>query len=464
MLEISVIAYIIITIAVGLLASLKIKNAVDFINAGRNLHPALNTAALFALWYGSETIFGASAEFARHGTRGIIEDPLGGVLCLLLTGLFFARRLYRLNMLTIGDLFRRQYGATTELISSLLMVLSFIGYASAQMVALGILSQILFNISFFQGMMLSSCVVVLYTFIGGMWAVSLTDFVQSTVIIAGLLTISYYVTGMTGNVENVINSISPDHWKFFPENTVTEWVNWISAWLVLGFGSIASQDIFQRVNSARSENAAFYSTLAGAGLYMVFSLLPLYVISAIKIINPGLLEGDLQKALPQIVLETMPVAVQILFFGSLISAIMSTCSGALLAPASLLSENLFKPLLGKKIGDKQFLWLTRTSVLLVGVLSFLLALSSQSIFELVGEASVIGLVTIFIPLVAALFFNHNNTTAALLSMTGGFIVYLVFRFLIITDIEPLVPGFLASFICILLPFGPISGSKRRADS
>ncbi|MBL0102270.1 MAG: hypothetical protein IPP49_21375 [Saprospiraceae bacterium] len=147
----AIIIYFLLTLGIGFYASRRVHNAGDFINAGRNLHPALNTAALFALWFGSETVFGASSEFAKHGIRGIIEDPLGGVLCLLLVGFFFSKKLYRLNLYTIGDLFRRSYGPKVEKLSTVLMIVSFIGYAAAQIVALGLLMQTLLDIELHGG-------------------------------------------------------------------------------------------------------------------------------------------------------------------------------------------------------------------------------------------------------------------------------------------------------------------------
>jgi len=459
MLVFAVILYFVVTLTIGFIASRQVKTTGDFINAGRNLHPAVNTAALFALWFGSETVFGASAEFSEHGFSGVIEDPLGGVLCLLLVGIFFSKRLYRLNIYTIGDLFRIKYGPGVELLSTVLMIISFIGYAAAQIVALGLISQSLLGISLHAGMLLSVSIVVIYTFTGGMWAVSVTDFIQSILIVAGLAAVSYFVYDMVGGVAPVLSSLTPEQKRILPDNNVMDWLNWFSAWMVLGFGSIASQDIFQRVNSARSEKAAYTSTIAGALMYLVFSMLPLYLIASIKMIDPSLLQGDLQLVLPQFVQQQMPMWLQILFFGSLLSAIMSTCSGALLAPASLLSENIIKPNLSKKISDRTFLLLTRISVVIISSVAMILAFSRQNIFELVGEASVIGLVTIFVPFCAALFFNHTNKSGAIISMLSGTLIYVVFRFFYITELNPLLPGLLASMAGIVI--GEVIGGQKQ---
>ena len=440
----SVVLYFAITIIIGFIASRRISDTADFINTGRNLHPAVNSAALFALWFGSETIFGASSEFAASGFLGVIEDPFGGVLCLLLVGLVYSRKLYRLNIYTIGDIFRKNYGKNTELLSSSLMVVSFFGYAAAQMVALGLIVQTLSGLSLYMAILLSATAVILYTFTGGMWAVSLTDFLQSILIVIGLVVIVWIVSGNAGGPMQILKSIPDGHLKFFPENTASSWTNWLAAWMVLGVGSVVSQDVFQRVNSARSEKAAFYSTLAGAGLYLLLAMLPLYLIAAIRVINPEILNGDLQLALPNLVLQTMPQWVQILFFGALLSAIMSTCSGALLAPASLLSENIFKHRFFKELNKKNSLLLTRMCVCVVGLISLGLAFGSQNIFHLVGQASIFGLVSIFMPFTAALFWNHQSATGAWASMILGSVVWFFFNFIYPIEIEALIPGTLAS--------------------
>ncbi len=450
MLVASVIIYFIATLAIGYYASRRVSTTGDFINAGRNLHPAVNAAALFALWFGSETVFGASSEFAEHGFLGVIEDPLGGVLCLLLVGFLFSRKMYRLNVYTIGDLFRNNFGKRIEILSSFLMILSFLGYAGAQMVALGLISQTLLGISLTQGILLGFAIVLFYTYTGGMWAVSITDFLQSILIVSGLLAMAWYVTNMVGGVDQVFATLTPEQKRILPDNTTVDWINWFSAWLVLGFGSLASQDIFQRVNSARSEKAAYSSSIIGALLYLIFSLVPLYLITATRIIDPSVLEGDLQLALPLMVLNKMPLWLQILFFGSLMSAIMSTCSGALLAPASLLSENIIKPMLKTEISEQRLLTITRVSVIVVGLVSLVLAFSHQNIFALVGEASVFGLVSIFVPFVAALFYDFKDKIAAVTSMVLGTTVWFYFSFIQEIPINPLLPGFLASIfgLCI----------------
>lgn len=120
-----IIAYLVLTLMVGFWAARRVKNSGDYLNAGRRIPLFMSSAALFALWFGSETIFGASSEFAQNGLLGVVEDPFGGALCLLLFGLIFSRKLYRMKLVTLGDLYRNRYGQKVELLASVAMLFTF---------------------------------------------------------------------------------------------------------------------------------------------------------------------------------------------------------------------------------------------------------------------------------------------------------------------------------------------------
>lgn len=443
MLILFILIYFAITLAIGFYANARISGGRDFINAGRNLHPIVNAFALFALWFGSETLFGASAEFAEKGIPGIIEDPLGAILCLLLVGVFYARKMYRLNVLTLGDLFHLQFGRRIEIFASALMTISFIGYIAAQLLALGLILELLTSWSLFFCMAAALVIVLLYTTSGGMLAVSLTDFFQSLMIIIGLILIAWYITPPDTSPLQWVESLPDGHLKFFPDHQFVEWLNWMAAWMALGLGSIVSQDVFQRVNAARSEKSASSSSISGALLYAVFSLLPIYIVWTIYE-RFALANHELQMSLPKLVLSEMPVALQIFFFGSVISAILSTCSGAILAPASLLAENIIKPMLSKELKDRQLLVLTRICTVVMGLSGLWVASGSERIFDLVGTSSAFGVVSIFLPYTMALFRRSSNQWSAGLSMTLGSLTWSWFYFVMETPVNPTIYGLLAS--------------------
>lgn len=442
MLLLFIICYLGLTLGISVYAHSKIKNSTDFISAGRSLPGYINTGAFFALWFGSETVFGASSEFIKYGFKGVIEDPLGGVLCLLLVGLVFAKKLYNLNIITIGDLFQERFGRKVELLASGMMTVSFLGYCAAQMVALGLLFSSIFPfIDLNTGILIGSIIVVFYTFWGGMLAISLNDFVQSFFIIIGLVAVAYVITKRADGFENIVNSLPKAHYNFLPEKDAVSTINWFSAWTVLGLGSIVSQDVFQRLNSAKSAQTAHNSAIMGGLLYGVFAMFPLYIVAGIKLLYPQALEGDVQLSLPRFILDTMPMIIQVLFFGSLLSAILSTCSGSLLAPATLISENI----LTDEEDEPRLLGRTKASVILVGIMSTLIAYSSQNIFELVSISSIFGLVSIFVPFCAALFTDYNSKIGAMASMILGTLVWLMCYYLD-SEINPLVYGVIGSVL------------------
>ena len=185
---------------VGFWASRKVKNSGDFMLAGRSLPLMLSSAALFATWFGSETVFGASSEFLKGGLYNVIEDPFGASLCLFLFGAFFVRKIYNMKLLTLGDFFKVRYGQKTELIASFFLAPPYIGYIAAQLVAMGLILNVVIGIAVWQGVVISACIVTLYTYVGGMWAISITDFIQSIIIVAGMVVLAVVLSNKAGGV------------------------------------------------------------------------------------------------------------------------------------------------------------------------------------------------------------------------------------------------------------------------
>lgn len=393
--------------------------------AGRSLPLLLGSSALFATWFGSETVFGASSEFLKGGLYSVIEDPFGAALCLILFGLFFARKLYSLNLLTLGDFFKVRYGKRTELVASLFLAPPYLGYIAAQLVAMGLILKVVTGMELWQGVILAASVVTLYTYIGGMWAISVTDFVQSVIIIGGLLVLAVILSQKAGGVGTVLNEVEPGTFRFLPEPNLYEIVAYLAAWSVLGLGSIPSQDVFQRVMSSSNANTAVRSCFIAAGMYLTVAMLPLFISLCVKHLYPEFITGDTQLALPGMVLEYASMPVQILFFGSLLSAIMSTTSSAILAPAAIFSENLVKPLSKDRLSDQQLLRVTRWGVLGFSVLATIMACLRSNIYELVGESSVFSLVSLFAPLLLGLYWKRASATGALLSMVSGIVTWLI---------------------------------------
>ena len=258
-----IILYLLGTLAIGWWASRKVKTTKDFVVAGKNLPVIVAASALFATWFGSETIMGASSEFVEHGLLGVIEDPFGAALCLFLVGFFFARPLYELDILTFNDFFKLRFGRKAELISALFMIPSYFGWIAAQLVAMAIVLHTIAGLPVPVGIAICTGIVLVYTYIGGMWAVSVTDFVQTIMILVGLLLLTVSMLRELGDISRLQEATPEGFFRFFPERGWQNGLEYFAAWITIGLGSIPQQDVFQRVMGARSAKASVRASHIG---------------------------------------------------------------------------------------------------------------------------------------------------------------------------------------------------------
>ena len=429
-----VIVYLLITIAIGLVAARRVKNTTDFAIAGRNLPLFMIVTTTFATWFGSEIVLGVPAKFIEGGLRNIVEDPFGAGMCLILVGLFFAGKLYRMTLLTISDYYRERYGRVVEVGCSLIIMLSYLGWVSAQVTALGLVFNLLSggSISIAMGMVIGVVSILAYTLFGGMWSVAVTDFLQMIILVVGLLVLAVFAGEMAGGAGRVIDlAVSRDLFRFWPEPTWHDIVFFFAAAITIMLGSIPQQDVFQRVMSANSVQAATRGTIIGGSAYILFAFVPLFLVASALLIMPersaALLADDPQKVLPALVMEKMPFIMQVLFFGALLSAIKSCASATLLAPSVTFTENIwrqFRP----KTSEKEHLRTMRITTLVfsVAVLAYSIRMEGTPIYELVSGAYQVPLVGAFVPLVAGLYWSRASTQGAIAAVVLGIGTWLLF--------------------------------------
>ena len=471
-LSIFVILYLVISIGIGIYAALRVRNSTDYVLAGRSLPIYITIATVFATWFGSEAVLGIPATFMEEGLGGIVADPFGAGLCLVFVGVFFAARLYRMKLLTIGDFYRQRYGRTVETLVSIAICISYLGWVAAQIVALGLTISLISGdvISFEWGMVIGLSVVMLYTIFGGMWSIAIMDFIQMMAILSGLLIVAYLVAGrLDGGAMTVIEHAAANNkFDFWPEMNAAAILGFIGVFVTLALGSIPQQDVFQRVMSAKDEKTAVRGTIIGGGFYIIFCFVPIFIVYGASLLDPTLLEthmsegGDPQRILPEFILNDVPIFVQVMFFGALLSAIMSTASGTLLAPSAILAENIFKEAF--KLNDKQLLLTLRGSVFGFGILVFGYAYLSSSaglsIFEMVENAYLVTLCGAFVPLAFGVYWSKATNAGALCSIALGVTSWAVLEGLNLQmaahDQEMMVPPQLVGLLMAII--GMVGGS------
>jgi Na+/proline symporter len=447
-----VVLYIVVSVAIGLYAATKVNNSQDYVVAGHHLPLPFIVATVFATWFGSETVLGIPAKFLNDGLKGVVADPFGSSMCLILVGLFFARPLYRMNLLTIGDFYRARYNRVVELATSICIVISYLGWVSAQITALGLVFSVLTQgaISPGQGMVLGTLIVLVYTLAGGMFSVAFTDLFQMAVILLGMVYIAVVVSEVAGGAGVVIaHAADSGKFEFWPALEARDIIAFIAAWITMGFGSIPQQDVFQRVSAAKDEKTAGRGSVIGGCIYFCFAFVPMFLAYSATLIDPQMVAGqinaDSQYILPKLILNHTPLFAQVIFFGALLAAIMSCSSATLLAPSVTFAENVLKPWL-PALADWQFLRVLRIVVLVfaLAVLSFAFY-SGKTIYAMVEGAYKITLVAAFAPLAFGLYWKKATTQGAIAAVVLGLSTWIVME---VTNPEGLLPpqfaGWLAS--------------------
>jgi SSS family transporter len=426
--------YLLVTIAIGLMAAKRVQNASDFAIAGRHLPMAMIITTTFATWFGSETVLGIPAKFVNGGLHGVVEDPFGAGFCLIFVGLFFAGKLYRMTLLTISDYFRERYGRVVEVACSLIIMVSYLGWVSAQVTALGLVFNLLSDgvVSMELGMVIGVVSILAYTLFGGMWSVAITDFIQMIILVIGLSTLAVFAAGQAGGADKVLAlAISQDMFKFWPEPNTKDVLFFFASAITIMLGSIPQQDVFQRVMSANSIKAATHGPVIGGICYILFAFVPMFLVVSAMIIMPdeaaALMADDPQKVLPTLVMRHMPFVMQVLFFGALLSAIKSCASATLLAPSVTFTENIWRQFHPHQ-SDKQELLAMRVTVLVFSmlVLGYAIRMQGTSIYEMVSGAYQVPLVGAFVPLTFGLYWKRATTQGAIFALVLGLLTWGLF--------------------------------------
>jgi SSS family transporter len=426
--------YLLVTIAIGLMAAKRVQNASDFAIAGRHLPMAMIVTTTFATWFGSETVLGIPAKFVNGGLHGVVEDPFGAGFCLIFVGLFFAGKLYRMTLLTISDYFRERYGRVVEVACSLIIMVSYLGWVSAQVTALGLVFNLLSDgvVSMELGMVIGVASILAYTLFGGMWSVAITDFIQMIILVIGLSTLAVFAAGQAGGADKVLAlAISQDMFKFWPEPNTKDVLFFFASAITIMLGSIPQQDVFQRVMSANSIKAATHGPVIGGICYILFAFVPMFLVVSAMIIMPdeaaALMADDPQKVLPTLVMRHMPFVMQVLFFGALLSAIKSCASATLLAPSVTFTENIWRQFHPHQ-SDKQELLAMRVTVLVFSmlVLGYAIRMQGTSIYEMVSGAYQVPLVGAFVPLTCGLYWKRATTQGAIFALVLGLLTWGLF--------------------------------------
>ncbi|NMC17824.1 MAG: hypothetical protein GYA38_05445, partial [Chloroflexi bacterium] len=369
-----------------------------------------------------------------YGFQGVVFDPFGASACLFLSGFLFVRLMRRAKYLTVVDFFERRYNKLTVVLSVIAEMLTYFSWTAAQIVAGGAIAQGIFGLDPVWGCVIVITIVAGYTMMGGMMADTLLDFFQMFLTAIGISLVFIFmlkaVGGFPGLIEGAGSTYVSQPFKLLPTKGEgylgytgpTGWMYWIAAWMSIGLGSVATQDLMQRSMAARNQATSVYGSYFAGVLYLFFGIMsPLVGIMAYQL-NPGM--EDTSYLLVHAAMGHMPAILTAIFIAALVSALMSTSDSSLLAGASAVTENLIPLLTGKKLEGKKALWATRIMVLVNAALGLSIALWAHTIYELSVVAWTLLLVGLFTPFSFGMYWKKANSSGANAAFIGGFAVWI----------------------------------------
>lgn len=415
-----VLIYVFAQLAIGLYVSRRMKTESDYYLAGRRLGTGIATMTIFATWFGAETCIGSSGAVYEEGLAGGRADPFGYTICLLLMGAVFAVPLYRRKLTTLGDLFRQRYSRSVEMVAVFVIAPSSVMWAGAQIRAFGQVIAASSAIGTFVAIAFAAAVVIIYTTSGGLLADAITDVIQGAALIIGLAVVLVAGVYSLGGVNAVMNAIDPARLSLVGKEL--NWLERIDTWAVPIFGSVLAQELIARTLASRSATIARRAAFGAAGIYFCVAAMP----AMLALIGPSLVSelDDPEHFLPAVAQQLLPTLLYVMFAGALVSAILSTVDSALLAASSLVAHNVIVPML-PLADDRQKVRVARYTVIAMGFAAFLLALSAESVYSLVEDASAFGSSGILVVGTFALFTRYGRQVAATTALIAGSATWLI---------------------------------------
>ncbi len=413
--------YLAAQFALGYYISKRIKTEDDYLIGGRSLGMGLATFSIFATWFGAETCIGAAGRVYTEGLSGGTHDPFGYALCILFMGLFIAVPVWKLKLTTIGDLYRLRYGGMVERTASIIMIPTSLLWAAAQIRAFGQILSAMSGLEVTLMITLAAFFIIAYTFLGGLLADAWTDLIQGIAMVLGLILLALVL--IIGRGSELWNAIPIDRLTLIHADS--NFLDVIESWSVPILGSLVAAELITRAIASRTAQIARRASILAFFIYILVGVIPVFI----GLIGPqeisNLEHGE--QILPLIAEKYLPHFLYVLFIGALLSAIISTVDSALLTCGSLTSHNIILPVISdkKEIGEGQKVRIARHSVLIYGIIAYVIALYADGVYQLVEEASSFGSAGLVVVIFFALYAKTWSPLAAMLSLLGGVITYIV---------------------------------------
>ena len=420
LLDISVVlAYALAMLLLGWYGMRRARNQEEFLVAGRNLGPACYLGTMAATVLGGAATVGTVRLGYVHGLSGFwLCAMLGGGILVL--NLFLAKPLLKLRIYTVTQVLERRYTPLARQASAAIMFVYALMLSVVSVLAMGTVIQVLFELPFWSAILLGGSVVVIYSSIGGMWSLTLTDIVQFVIKTAGLMLVLLPIClTRVGGWDALVAKLPASAFAL----TTLGYDTIFTYFLIYFFGILIGQDIWQRVFTARSEGVA---RVAGslAGVYcVIYGLVGALIGMCARVLLPDL--ADANNAFAAIVRSALPDGIRGLVIAAALAAMMSTASAGLLAASTTLTEDLLPRRRG---GRASTLGMARMFTLLTGLAVLAIALLVNDVIGALTLAYLLLVAGIRVPLLVSILWPRATSACVLASMllgSGAAIVFML---------------------------------------
>ncbi|MDE0106460.1 MAG: sodium:solute symporter family protein [Bryobacterales bacterium] len=410
-------AYCLALLLVGAFASRSVRRAEDFFVAGRSLPPTLIFSTFLAANLGAGSTVGA-AEFGY--TSGLPawwwvgSAGIGSVVLAFLVGPRLHRVAKARGLYTVGDYLELRYGRTTRLVVAAILLVGAPAILAGQIIAAGLVLQAAVGLPKSLGTALAGTLATAYFAMGGLRSASWVNSLQVAVKAVGFLVAVPWMIAASGGWTEVAAAAADDTALSLGGAGFGDTAQLV---LLLAPAFVVSPGLVQKLFGARDEHAVRVGVGLQAAALLAYAVLPVLLGMAARVHFPELADPD--SALVKLFTEVAPLWLGALMLAAILSAEVSSADAVLFMIATSLSRDVLEPLSRGKLSDRERLALARRSALGAGALSILLANWFQSILSALSFFYSLLTLTLFVPLVAGLFWRRPGQSVALAAIAAS---------------------------------------------
>ena len=455
-----VVLYLLVMLFIGWWSSKKISSNTDFMVAGRRLGPFLMAGTLAATEIGGGSSLGVVQQgMQNHGISAAWYIMTMGFAFVILT--FLAPKFRAATVKTVPEYFRRRYGKSAGLITAIIMLLPLIGLTAGQFIASSVILSTMLGISYKTAVIIVAVVVTIYSIMGGLWSVTLTDFVQVFLIIIGMIIAVPFAMNLAGGWSNVVANVPAETFNMFkgysPMAVISLTVMYTATFTV-------GQEAVSRYYAARDGKAAKQGSIMAAILNFVYAFIPAVLgIITLALINMGKFNAEdfadvgARYALPVLAMEAMPALICGLLFAGIISATMSSSDSDLLGAGSIFANDIYRAVLKPDATSEEVMKVTKIVMAVVGVVSMFIALfNTSSLVTLLMFCFTLRAAGAFFPYVLGHYWTGASLAGTIASLISGSVVVVYLEKISGSMLfgmkvsQPIIPGLVVALVFFLV--------------